>query len=190
MQCELDLLVSLTDIKTRPNNVLQRPKLVKRGKWERIEVINKQSYPRETLQICSLMRVYLPLHTPQLQRLHTCNITFFKCGQVTRACWLWYLDCWNCRLVSCWMYSFTLWGSRLKESSLWVGVLFFSGTLNVQQHLIPFLVSVYCGNRKLRYMGLSRHSKLWVGGYLLFSLLIALCRSLSCSQESLFCPNR
>ena len=116
MQCELDLLVNLTDIKTRPSNVWQRPKLVKSGKWERIEVINKQSYPRETLRICSLMRVYLSLLNPQLQRLHTYNITFFKCGQVTRAFWLWYLDCWNCRLVSCWMYSFTLWGSRLKES--------------------------------------------------------------------------
>lgn len=93
MQCELDLLVGITDTKTRPNNVWQRSKLVKSGKWERIEAINKQSYPKETLWISSLMREYLPLLTPQLQRLLTNNITFFRCGQVTRACWLWYLDC-------------------------------------------------------------------------------------------------
>ena len=62
------------------------------------------------------------------------------------------------QLLDVLVHSVGLWAEG--ESSLWAGVLFFSRSLNVQQHLIPFLVSAYCGNRVLRCMGLSRHSKL------------------------------
>ena len=73
----------------------------------------------------------------------------------------------------------TRWG----ESLLWEGVFLFSYSLGVEQDLIPFLVWEYCGNQQLRCMDLFRHSRLCVGGSLLFSLLIPLYHWLCCSQE-------
>ena len=115
------------------------------------------------------------------------DLLFASLGHENAGCSIKTVEIVACSVVGYLAHSVGLWVGG--ESSLWKGVFLFSYSLD----LISFLVWEYCGYQELRCMDLSWHSRLCLGGSLLFSLLIPLYHWLCCSRESSFfvqSPNR